>query len=289
MALLSALGNPDKVKILGVTTVGGNQKLNLVTQNAGHLLKFCHESLPLVSGQKEPLIHQLQPQPQAHGFTGMDGADLSNYFYPVKGMNAPLFMAQTLANASEPITIVATAPLTNIALLIKTFPKVKNKIKQIIIMGGGIDHGNATKYAEFNIWTDPEAARIVFNSGLKMVIASLDITEKTTISKKQIVSLNEGGRVSQLASKLLTFYQKSGEKYGFIDAPVHDLVAMEYLLAPELFETRKVKIQIALAGERVGQTYLEDDENKPHLLLTKMKEQKFFSILQRALYVLDQK
>ena len=277
MALLTALGNPDKVKILCVSTVGGNQDINLVTQNAGHLLAFCEQQIPLVKGQAGPLLNQLRAQPEAHGKTGMDGSgNLDKYNYPVRKDNAILFMADILKKQPEKVTIVATGPLTNIALLIKTFPEALAKIVKIVVMGGGIDHGNVTKLAEFNIWTDPEAAQIVFDSPLEVVMAGLDVTEKTTITKKQIASLQAGGSVSKLAS------------------PVHDLVAMEYAIWPELFETVPANIKISTDhGDTYGQTYIasetSDNKGTENVLIKRMKVDLFFALLQKSLLFLDQK
>ncbi|MEB3362846.1 nucleoside hydrolase [Lactobacillus sp. R2/2] len=151
--------------------------------------------------------------------------------------------------AISKVTIVATGPLTNIALLIKTFPEIIPKIAKIVIMGGGIDHGNVTDLAEFNIWTDPEAAQIVFSSPLEVVMAGLDVTEKTTITKKQIASLQFGGPASKLAGNLLHFYQKSGEQFGFTAAPVHDLVAMEYAIWPEFLKLFRPTLKLILITE----------------------------------------
>lgn len=295
MALLTALGNPDKVKILCVSTVGGNQDINLVTQNAGHLLAFCEQQIPLVKGQAGPLLNQLHVQPEAHGKTGMDGSgNLDKYNYPVRKDNTILFMADILKKQPEKVTIVATGPLTNIALLIKTFPETLAKIAKIVVMGGGIDHGNVTKLAEFNIWTDPEAAQIVFDSPLEVVMAGLDVTEKTTITKKQIASLQAGGSVSKLAGNLLHFYQKSGEQFGFIDSPVHDLVAMEYAIWPELFETVPANIKISTDhGDTYGQTYIAREANDhmgtENVLIKRMKVDLFFARLQKSLLFLDQR
>ena len=295
MALLTALGNPDKVKVLCVSTVGGNQNINLVTQNAGYLLAFCKQHIPLVQGQAGPLLNQLHVQAKAHGSTGMDGSvSLNKYAYPVEDDNAICFMANMLKKQSQKVTIVATGPLTNIALLIKTFPEIIPKIAKIVIMGGGIDHGNVTDLAEFNIWTDPEAAQIVFSSSLEVIMAGLDVTEKITITKKEIASLQFGGPASKMAGNLLHFYQKSGEQFGFTAAPVHDLVAMEYAIWPEFFEAVPANIKVNTNhGDAYGQTYIAKgkDENKAahNVLIKKMTKKLFFALLQKSLQFLDQK
>lgn len=290
MALLTALGNSREISILGVTTVGGNQNIDLTTKNAGHLLKFCNQKIPLVKGQSRPLVRDLVPQPHAHGFTGMDGANLSQYKYPLTSENVVTFMAQILSKATKKVTIVATAPLTNIALLIKTYPELVRKIAKISLMGGGINHGNVTPLAEFNIWTDPEAAQIVFNSNLPIIMAGLDVTEKATLTKDEINSLHDKGKVSELAFKLLSFYQRSGEKFGFIDSPIHDLVAMEYVLHPEIFSGFKAKINIITeTGPALGLTYIQPckDIEKNVLVLNQVNRIEFKRVLFKALETLD--
>ena len=175
----------------------------------------------------------------------MDGPYFNGTDYPVASENAVDFMYHKIMDSEEKITIVALAPLTNIALLLKAYPQVKEKIECISMMGGGISHGNCTELAEFNIYVDPEAAHIVFHSGVPIVMAGLDVTEQAAITLDEIKALKNKGKVSHLTYELLRFYNETGKQFGFADSPIHDLCAVEYLLAPEIFLGRKCYVDIA--------------------------------------------
>ena len=236
LAILTAIANPEKVQVLGVTTVGGNQTLQKVTKNAQNILGFIHAGIPLATGQEGPLVKDLKTGAQAHGDSGMDGPDFTDAEYPIASNNAVTFLYEKIMKCDQKVILVALAPLTNLALLLKVFPQVKENIECITLMGGGISHGNCTEMAEFNIYVDPDAAHIVFQSGIPIVMSGLDVTEKAAITQEEIASLSWGGKVSRLAYELLRYYHESGKQFGFVDSPIHDLCAIEYLLEPEIFQ-----------------------------------------------------
>lgn len=294
LALMTALANTDSLRVLAVTTIGGNQTLAKVTANAKHVLGLLRADVPLASGQDRPLVKPLRCAPEAHGDSGMDGPRLGGYDYPLSSDNAVTFMHDLIMEQDDPVTIVALGPLTNIALLLRTFPEVRERIEMISFMGGGIDHGNSTPLAEFNMYVDPEAAHIVFASGVPLVMSGLDVTERAQITLAEIDNLQGRGPISGIAYELLRFYNESGHQFGFIDSPIHDLCAVEYLLDPSLFQGVRRHVDIVTDdGKARGLTFV-DARPKPEspdnaLVLIGVDREGFVSRLADALDVLDRR
>lgn len=292
LAILTAIANPKKLRVLGISTIGGNQTLEKVTENAKNILSFVHSDIPLATGQSAPLTKELSVAPEAHGDSGMDGPYFNGKDYPIASNNAVLFMYEKLMASKEKVILVGLGPLTNIALLIKTFPDIYNKIDYISIMGGGIDRGNITPLAEFNIYVDPEAAEIVFSSGIQVVMAGLDVTERAEITVDEIHSLKDKGRVSHLAYELLHFYNQSGRQFGFVDSPIHDLCAIAYLIDPSMFSGKMYDVDVITEGKARGLTFadkrLASKANQNTLVLEQVNREKFVCLLIDALAYLDQ-
>ncbi|MFP1689152.1 nucleoside hydrolase [Gardnerella vaginalis] len=292
MAILTAIANPEKLKILGISTVGGNQTIEKVTTNAKNILEFVHSDIPLAKGQDKPLVKPLNTAPDAHGDGGMDGSYFNGTDYPVVSENAVEYMYHKIMESKEKTTLVALAPLTNLALLLKVYPEVKEKIECISMMGGGISHGNCTELAEFNIYVDPEAAHIVFHSGISVIMAGLDVTENAAITLNEIKTLKDKGKVSHLAYELLSFYNESGKQFGFIDSPIHDLCAVEYLIKPEIFSGKNYYVDIVTDnGISRGQTLADLRKVPKHkdnvFVLKQVDRKKFVETLVEGLEKLD--
>ena len=293
LAIMAALANPESFNILGITTIGGNQTLEKVTENAKNILSFLNADVPLSTGQAGPLVKPLQTAPEAHGDSGMDGPYFDGADYPITSSNGVQFLAEKIQASQDKVTLVALGPLTNIALLIKNYPEVLPKIEEISLMGGGIHHGNHTALAEFNIYVDPDAAEIVFQSGLPIIMSGLDVTEKAEITVEEIHQLKDKGRVSQLAYELLSFYNQSGRQFGFINSPIHDLCAVVYLLKPELFTGSFADIHVITDDSPArGLTYGDfrriAPEPKLTLVLEEVDRGGFVDVLIEALVRLDQ-
>lgn len=292
MAILTAIANPEKLKILGISTVGGNQTIEKVTTNAKNILEFVHSDIPLAKGQDKPLVKPLNTAPEAHGDGGMDGSYFNGTDYPVVSENAVEYMYHKIMESKDKTTLVALAPLTNLALLLKVYPEVKEKIECISMMGGGISHGNCTELAEFNIYVDPEAAHIVFHSGISVIMAGLDVTENAAITLNEIKTLKDKGKVSHLAYELLSFYNESGKQFGFIDSPIHDLCAVEYLIKPEIFSGKNYYVDIVTDnGISRGQTLADLRKVPKHkdnvFVLKQVDRKKFVETLVEGLEKLD--
>lgn len=288
LAIITALAS-KKLKVIGITTIGGNQTLEKVTKNAKNILDFLNVQIPLAMGEDRPLVKKLQTGEEGHGESGMDGPYFSENNYPIEKDRGVIFLWKKIMESKEKVTIVALGPLTNIALLLRTFPEVKEKIECISLMGGGIARGNCTSLAEFNIYVDPEAAQIVFQSGIKIIMAGLDVTEKAEITIDEIGKLKNKGRVSNLVYELLSFYNISGRKFGFIDSPLHDLCAVVYLIKPEIFKGENHNVNVVTdEGTTRGLTYVDKRlnaslENRNTLVLMEVDRIEFINILLEAL------
>lgn len=167
--------------ILAVTSCCGNQTIEKTTYNALRVCTLIGLHAPVGKGCPHPLLNDVMNAPSVHGESGLDGPALPEPAFEASALSAPELMAKVLRESPEPVTIVATGPQTNVAALLLAHPELKCKIARISLMGGGIATGNWTPAAEFNILVDPEAARIVFTSGVPITMAGLDVTEKALI------------------------------------------------------------------------------------------------------------
>ncbi|WP_449603750.1 nucleoside hydrolase [Paenibacillus sp. Marseille-Q9583] len=262
IAILLAIANSEKLDLRGITTVGGNQILDKITENALKVISFVNADIPVAKGAVGPLFGKLVTGEEAHGESGMDGPLLPpSKFRPVEE-GAVEFMLNIIRSSEEKITLVPMAPLTNIALLITAYPEIKERIEKISLMGGGISYGNVTSTAEFNIYVDPEAARIVFESGIPITMSGLDVTDKAAIFEDEIVALKERGPVSTMVGELLDFYSIFGKKMGYVGSALHDPCAVAWLLHPELFESEHLYVTVETEGKMTRGMTVADKRKK---------------------------
>ena len=207
VAFALAAAHSDVLDIRGITSVAGNQTIERVTGNALKLTAFLGMDIPVARGSKAPLLREIIPAGDIHGETGLGNCKLPETDRTVAGEPAPLFLYQKLQELreGEKMVLVPTAPLTNIALLLKTFPDAAEKIDKIVLMGGAITGGNITSTAEFNIWEDPEAAQIVFSSGIPIIMCGLDVTCKCGFNREQIQALLAGGEKAKAKTEENSF------------------------------------------------------------------------------------
>ena len=166
----------DELDVKLITTVAGNVGLDKVTYNALRLLKyFEREDIPVAMGADSPLIRPYEDASNVHGKSGMEGFDFEEPTISAIKENAVDAMRKVIMESAEPVTLVPIAPLTNIALLLKTYPEVKKNIREIVMMGGSASRGNKGVMSEFNVALDPEAAHMVFHSGVKLTMVGLDV------------------------------------------------------------------------------------------------------------------
>ena len=239
-----------RLDILAVTSSNGNQTIEKTTYNALRACTLLGIGAPVARGLPRPLLSEVVSAGNIHGQTGLDGPQLPEPAMALSPLNAVELMAQVLSEAREPVTIVSTGPQTNVAALLLSHPELKPKIGRISLMGGGIAYGNWTPAAEFNILCDPEAAQIVFSSGLPVTMAGLDVTEKALVFPEDFQRIRAvGNHVARVVADWLEFFYQFHRSIGYAGAPVHDAVAVAVLLHPELFETRDLYVEVETCGE----------------------------------------
>ena len=238
IALILALASPE-IELKAVTTSAGNQTPEKTLRNALRILTLLQRSdIPVAGGAVKPLMRELIIADNVHGESGLDGPELPEPNFAPQQCNAVELIAKTLRESKEPMTIVATGPLTNIALLLTSHAELRPKIARIVIMGGAAGLGNWTPAAEFNIYVDPEAAEIVFQSGLPIVMAGLDVTHRAQIMSEDIERFRQlGNPVAAVVADLLDFFMEyhKQEKWGFQGAPLHDPCTIAWLINPSIF------------------------------------------------------
>jgi pyrimidine-specific ribonucleoside hydrolase len=245
LALALALARPE-LEVLAITTVAGNAGLERTTRNALRVLALLGRDVPVAAGADHPLVREPWVPVEFHGESGLDGADLPEPAASPVAASAVELMASILRAALEPVTIVATGPLTNVALLLRSAPSLVERIESISLMGGSIGEGNTTASAEFNVWTDPEAASVVFESGRPIRMAGLDITHGALMLPDDVARLDGlGTRPGRVFADLMRFFTKHHhDRYGWDGPPIHDAVAVAWLVAPELIEAQSLRIDV---------------------------------------------
>jgi inosine-uridine nucleoside N-ribohydrolase len=242
IALLLALASPE-LELLGVTTVAGNQTVEKTTANAIRVLELVGSEVPVAAGAGRPLVREPYVAAYVHGETGLDGPDLPPARREPVDQHAVDFLAERIDGA----TLVATGPLTNVALLLA---REEASPERIVLMGGAIAEGNVTPAAEFNIWADPEAAARVFSSGLDVTMVGLDVTHQALLTDEHAAGLRENGRVGSVVADLLDFYGTFHKQvYDFEGSPIHDAVAVAQVIRPDLLELRELNVEIDRESE----------------------------------------
>jgi pyrimidine-specific ribonucleoside hydrolase len=259
IALLLALASPE-LQLLGVTTVSGNQTLEKTTANAIRVLDHvCRDEIPVAAGAPRPLIRERHVAANVHGETGLDGPDLPPPSRGPEPAHAIDWIANTLVASPHPVTLVATGPLTNIALFLARHPELGPRLERIVLMGGAIAEGNATPAAEFNIWADPEAAHRVFASGLEITMVGLDVTHQALMKPVHAERLTDAGTAGKLVADLYGFYALFHRRqYGWEGAPVHDAVAMAHVIDGTLLGTKHCGVIVDTGPELSrGRTHVD--------------------------------
>ena len=236
--------------IKAVTSVCGNQTIQKTTYNAGRIMTLVGLDVPLAMGRVKPLVADAIIAPTVHGNSGLDGPALPEPKNKPVEIDACTLMAQVLEESSEPVVLIPTGPLTNVATLLLLYPHLKPKIRHIYLMGGGIDFGNWTPAAEFNILVDPEAAEVVFTSGIPITMAGLDVTEKALVFPEDFERVRAvGNPVAKVVAEWLDFFYGFHRSIGYPGAPVHDAVAVAALIRPEIMTMVDMYVQIETTGD----------------------------------------
>ena len=259
----------EDLDIMGVTTVAGNVGLESTTYNTlNGLTLMGRDEIPLAVGEKGPLYGTLKDASEIHGDTGLGGYQFTNPTEkkPVN-KHAVDFLHQILMESKKRVTILALAPLTNIAKLLMTYPDCKDKIEKIVFMGGSIFSGNPTPVATFNVWVDPEAARYVMKSGVSFYMCPLDTTREAYFTEKELEQIKLiDNPVAEMAAVMMRYCSEADNKYvngkkRFKGICVHDLCTAAYVTNPELFKTVPYYGDVEVKGTLTRGFTLIDYEN----------------------------
>lgn len=252
IAMVLALASPE-LDVKAITASAGNQTPDKTLRNVLRMLTLLRrQDIPVAGGARKPLMRELIIAENVHGESGLDGPALPEPDFTPQACTAVELMAKTLRESPQPVTIVATGPQTNVALLLNSHPELHDKIARIVLMGGAMVLGNWQPAAEFNIYVDPEAAEIVFQSGIPVVMAGLDVTHRAQIHGLDIERFRQvGNPLATIVAELLDFFMEyhKDAKWGFTGAPLHDPCTIAWLLKPELFTSIERWVGVETQGK----------------------------------------
>lgn len=263
LAIALALASAEEIELLGVTTVAGNVPLALTQRNTRFICELCGRSdVKVFAGAPRPLMRPLLTAESAHGKTGLDGISVTEPRLALQDRHGVDFIIDTLRSAADDsITLVPVGPLTNIALVLIQAPQLAGKIKQIVVMGGArLEGGNVTPTAEFNIFVDPHAARVVFSCGRPIVAFSLDVTYQVLARSNHAETLAASGRSAArtLAPLLRQIATARSQRLGLDVTPMHDPCTIAWLIDPGLFKTKHVNVDAETDSPlTLGQTVVD--------------------------------
>ncbi|WP_298566326.1 nucleoside hydrolase [uncultured Aliiroseovarius sp.] len=254
VAILLALASPEDIEVLGITAVAGNVPLELTAKNARIVCELAEKpDTKVFAGCDRPLRRDLVTAEYVHGKTGLNGPVLPDPTMPLQDQHAVDFIIDTLrAHDAGTVTLCPLGPLTNIATAFERAPDIVDRVQEIVLMGGAyFEVGNVTPAAEFNIYVDPQAADIVFGSGVPLVVMPLDVTHKALVTKARNDAFRAlPGDVGHAVAEMTDFFERfDKEKYGSDGAPLHDPTVIAYLIRPDIFRGRHVNVQIETQSE----------------------------------------
>ena len=254
VAILLAFASPEDLDVLGITAVAGNVPLPLTEKNARIICELAGKPETLVfAGCDAPIARKLVTAEHVHGKTGLDGPKLPDPTMPLQDGHAVDFIIDTLrSEPSGTVTLCPLGPLTNIAVALQRAPDIAERIQEIVLMGGAyFEVGNITPTAEFNIYVDPEAAKVVFACGAPITVMSLDVTHKALVTSERNTAFRTlGTPVGIAVAEMTDFFERfDKEKYGSSGAPLHDPCVTAYLIRPELFTGRHINVEIETGSD----------------------------------------
>ena len=288
VAILIALAYFSDEEILGITTVAGNVKVEIGTNNALRILEHADRNkIPVYDGEKAPLERKLLTAEWVHGTDGLNFVPFPSPSKEKEKKDAVSFLKESLDNSDEKVTLCVLGPMTNIGKLLQKFPEISTKIEKIIFMGGGAGFGNHTPVAEFNILVDPEAANIVFKSGVELVMMGLDVTHQAISTKERlekIISTNtETGKFLADLMGSLSDIDIVKEKFPN-GTPVHDAFVTAYLVDNSLTSGEFVNVEVETKSDlTLGQTVVDinniSGRQKNVFWMNKVDDEKLFEII----------
>ena len=268
VAILLAGKNPN-LNLLGISVVAGNQTIEKTARNALNVATFLGINVPIAIGCEFPMVRERVICAAIHGESGLDGFDFPDYGDKFDKRHGVQLLIDSVMN-NDKVTIVATGPLTNVAMAIKMEPRILKRLDEIVIMGGSVDNGNTSPAAEFNIMCDPEAAHVVFSSGVTVRMVGLNVTRKVLVTEDVI---NRMGKINNKASdmfvKLMKVFNENQRKtFGVAAGPLHDPATIASIIDESLIRWQKMNVVIDIShGPSYGRTncdvfdYLQAPQN----------------------------
>jgi purine nucleosidase len=250
VAIMLAAAHP-RIDLLAITTVAGNGTLERTTHNARAVCSLAGiRDVPIAAGAPGPLVGTLRTAAHVHGESGLEGAELADPDVPLAPEHAVDLMTQLLRDAAEPVTLVPTGPLTNVALLLRKHPELAGRVREIVLMGGSTHVGNVEPLGEFNIHVDPEAADVVFSSGLPVTMCGLNVTHQALATEEVLERLRGlGTPLADTVVRLLGFFRdRYRDIWGLPAPPVHDPVAVARVIDPALVRCEEAHVAVELRG-----------------------------------------
>ena len=252
VAILLA-GRHPKLEVRGITVVAGNQVLDKTLQNALNICEYAGLDIPVYAGMSRPLLRE-QVISTVHGDSGLDGVEFGTVAKRAEDQHAVDFIIKEALASQGDLVLIPVGPLTNIAMALLKEPRITNGIKEIVLMGGACGQGNYTASAEFNIFADPEAAHIVFSSGLPLTMVGLDVTNQAIAYPHVLDRIKGlGSRVSRMVVDSMQSYYAAYLTLGDWPGPaVHDVCAVAYVIDPSILQVKKARVDVETNG---GLTY----------------------------------
>ncbi|MCK7615951.1 nucleoside hydrolase [Roseibium sediminicola] len=247
----------DELDIFGVTTTYGNVGLDHTTNNTLRILDWLGSNIPVYQGIDRALLGTLVDASEYHGATGLEAPEIGQPTSTPREKDAVSFLIDTLRSSSSKVTIVASGPLTNLAVMLRLAPDVVSKIERIVFMGGSTDYGNDSPAAEFNMLCDPHAAQIVFDADVPKTMFGLNVTHQVIATPQRVQAMRDlGNDAGRVFADMSVFFEKVyRERYDFDGSALHDPCTVAWLLRPDLFETRKMRVDVETnSGLSFGRT-----------------------------------
>jgi len=249
VAILLALASPAELEVLSIVAVAGNVPLALTEKNARKICELAGRAdLPVYAGSVRPMARALVTAEEVHGQSGLDGPVLPEPTMRLRPQHGVDYLVEALrAAAPGSITLCTLGPLTNLGMALVMAPDIAPRIKELVMMGGAyFEVGNTTPAAEFNIYVDPQAADLVFKSGIPITVLPLDVTHQALATHERVERIRAiGNRCGKAVAEMLGFFERFDvRKYGSAGAPLHDPCVIAYLLRPELFRGRHINVAI---------------------------------------------
>lgn len=289
VAILLALASPEEIDVLGITAVAGNVPLALTARNARIVCELAGRAdMKVFAGCDRPLKHALVTAEHVHGKTGLDGPVLPEPTMQLQDMHAVDFIVDTLRTQPPgTVTLCPLGPLTNIATAFVQAPDIVGRVQEIVLMGGAyFEVGNITPAAEFNIYVDPEAAEIVFGSGIPLTVMPLDVTHNALTTSARVAAFRDlGTEVGRMVAEWTDFFERfDKEKYGSAGAPLHDPCVTAFLIRPTLFSGRHINVEIETQssltrGMTVADWWRVTDRPANATFINKVDAEGFFDLL----------